>query len=386
VKNGLRNLEEHELSVLPSVAGAMLLFSMILTLSACLQEPAPPPSGEELRAAMQALRNGKAGEASFDSALPLLPELIRSGSGNFVAGGAHLAGQLGRSECVPALVTALEHENARAANGSEHPTRAILDALIRLEARVPHGTLLARPDVRFAAQVYVLSMHDAEHGAEALAQLMAQGFFQSPAHWAAACALTHARDRRVAEHLLAGSAWELEIGVRLPGSEAELGLYGSGGQWSTPHASWPPRAYYDLRLPKPDEPLQPIAHVRREHLRSGPRDPVIPAEERTGWRVRLIDALLREAPERGLLHGSESFVVDLVDAASYQREIQGRVDELIGRWERVLAALDRQDLIGDPVPVRARLSFAIRIVDLRPEGSPALPLPPQRADVRYTDP
>src|SRR5688572_27531707 len=174
VKKAPRNSEEHELPAPRSVAGAMLL-SMILTLSACLQAPTPPPTGAELRAAMQALRDGNAGEASFDAALPLLSELIRSGSGSFVAGGAHLAGQLGRSECVPALVAALEHENARPANGSEHPTRAVLDALIRLGARVPREALLARPDVRFAPQVYVLSRFDPEHGAEALAQLMGQG-------------------------------------------------------------------------------------------------------------------------------------------------------------------------------------------------------------------
>ena len=58
-------------------------------LLACLL-PVAAASGQDLRAALQALRNGAPGEPEFDRALPLLPQMLTSESSTMVLGAAYL--------------------------------------------------------------------------------------------------------------------------------------------------------------------------------------------------------------------------------------------------------------------------------------------------------
>src|SRR5687768_15769004 len=100
---------------------------LVLAALACLSWVSQEPTVEELRAAYDALRDGQPGEAKFEAALPRLPDLLASRSSTFVEGAAYVAGELGRSECVEALVDALRHENVGTGERSVGPTRCLLD-------------------------------------------------------------------------------------------------------------------------------------------------------------------------------------------------------------------------------------------------------------------
>ncbi|NOT32244.1 MAG: hypothetical protein HOP15_17500 [Planctomycetes bacterium] len=77
----------------------------LFALAALTQNTTPPAA--ELRAALDALRDGVPGEPAFEAALPRIGDLIRSDNAWFRDAGAWLAGEHGRRECVPDLLATL---------------------------------------------------------------------------------------------------------------------------------------------------------------------------------------------------------------------------------------------------------------------------------------
>lgn len=338
--------------------------------------PASGRAGDpvELRKALDALRAGAPGEPAFDEALPQLPELIASGSGWFVASGAYLSGRHSRAECIPALVEALGRENAAPPDHADFTKVAILDALILLEAEVPATLVTQRLEANTLAPSFLLLARQGESAADGLLALFDAAPANDEARWAAACALVAARHPRIAQRLLAGMEWELDLVVRDPGSGAAVGQTGGIACWTSAHAQWPPRVIYDLRLPADGEPLMPVGFERRERTRSGRLPARLYAPERTAWRARLIDDLLGESEERGLLRRSEDMSIEWTDADAYAGAVRAHCLDFHDRIARVAARLESAGFLERGQDVAASATIRIRIHDLR--DSPATPLPP----------
>jgi hypothetical protein len=337
----------------------------------CFAAQTPPNEG--LRAALEAMRNGEPGDASFEAALPRLPELLRSGSSAFVEGAAYLAGIHGRAECAEELVDALRRENERPPDGSSAPTRALLDALVQLDHAAPADVLLARPDPELATVLYLaLSCEgDPASASSSLVRFVELGWCAEPSYWAASIELTVARDPRIAAHAFGGDVWELQIGVRDPGSADEVPYALQGGYWGTSHATWPPRVQYQLKLPEPDAPLDDIEFTRKEYVRSGPEPRRLSTHHRIEWRGRLLRELAPSSPE-----------LDLAAATAYVESIDRRALEIairehVARARAVLAAaaeeLARAKLLPDAATAASALRLSVELVDLRSDVSVPLP-------------
>ncbi|MCC7012499.1 MAG: hypothetical protein IT454_08065 [Planctomycetes bacterium] len=354
----------------------MLACLLALTL-ALVQQPDP----RELRGSLDALRAGQPGEAAFESALHSLPALLASRSGAFVAGAAHLAGKHARSECAPALIAALENENRRAANGSLEPTRAILDALVRLDVAAPSEVLLARPEGDLANLLYLALAceKDAAKRVAGLARLLELGWVASEAHWAAACRLAAARDPRLARWLISGAPWELCFAVQDAGDESGVAYSSGGGRWSTSHALWPPRAEYSLELPARGAALEAIAARRTEHASSGPMPRTLGVDERMQWRGRLLAALL----ERDVQLGPETLAASttLVDGAELASALDAHVAAARERIRAALGMLAAAKLVTDPEPLLSKLRFSVVLSDQRLEPSAPIVWPKSSASV-----
>lgn len=330
----------------------------------------------ELRSALDALRKGHPGEPAFEAALPQLPALLASKSSTFVSGAAYLAGKHGRKECHAALLDALEHENTVSTDTSREPTGVLLDALIRLDLAAPFEIVLAKPEPKFAAHMYLaLALEpDAARRAVGLARYLDLGFTVTAAHWAAVYRLTAARDPRAARWLIAGVPWMSRFGVCDDETEQYFGVMGEGGIWSTSHEIWPPRIDYRITLPDGDQPLDAITFKRAEYTRSGPGPSSLPFSEIIVARARALEHLLGGTSQLDLEHVTQ-FVVYADDAS-----LGPALDEHVGQLrERIRSAAERLaslKLLGDTEPLLTSLAFRIEVQDLRREPNAAIIWPP----------
>lgn len=333
-----------------------------------------------LREALDTLRGGRPGQAAFSAAAEHLPRLIASDSPWFVEGGAYVAGLFTRKECVPALLAALERENRRPAEGADLPKRAVLDALVRLEATVPTALLTQRLEESSLAVTYLLLMRGAEGAGDGLLALFDAAPLDAEARWAAACALVEARDERIAGRLLAGE-WELDVTVRDAGSTASVVHGGAGGGALSSHEPWPPRVRHELVLPEDAAPLSSIQHVRTEGGRFARAPSRVGAEKRFALRVRLIDVLLGEVEERGLLQRSESLVLEWAGAEAFVGALRSHCQSLLERLARVAKRL--ASLGSSAQEISDALTLRVAIHDLRSGRPEPLPSPPEITGVVY---
>lgn len=361
---------------------------MIASAFLCLTAMgALPPAREldvsQLRKALDTLRSGRPGEPAFDAAAAHLPQLIESGSGWFVAGGAYLSGRHCREECVPALLVALQRENQRPPDGADTTKRAVLDGLLELEASVPVALLAQRLEASSLPETFLLLVRSPEPAADGLLALFDAAAVEASARWAAACALVAARDARIAARLLAGMDWELDWIVRDAGSSRGIGSGGEGGAWSSSHEFWPPRVTYELLLPQDGAPLSPIRHARTESTRSGRLPSRVSAEQRAAWKVRLIDDLLGDVEERGSLQRFEDLVLDWSDSEAYARALREHCSSLRNQLGRVAVRLETLGLLQRAEEIGASIAIRVKLHDLRSSASAPLPAPPELPGVIY---
>jgi hypothetical protein len=350
----------------------------ILLVLLGLLAPAQEIDPRGLRAALDLLREGTPGDPAFEAAAAKqLPLLIASPNDWFAAGGAYLAGKHRRVECVPDLLKALERENGRAPDRPDTSKRAILDALVVLEAQVPLELLMQRLEQKSMPETCLLLLRDQEHASEALLQLFDAADLSEKARWAAACALVSMRDERIAERLLAGMEWEFDVVVNeLGGGHTSCASFG-GSFWGSAHAAWPPRVTYDLRLPERGAALTPIQFARREDTRKGQLPGQVSLEERTALKSRLLETLLGDAEERALLRPSECFQMDWTDADAYQKQLQERCADLRDRLTRVALRLESNGLVKHAQELSARIVLRARLKDFREDRGTGLPAPPE---------
>ncbi|MEO6709654.1 MAG: hypothetical protein ABI054_11175, partial [Planctomycetota bacterium] len=210
------------------------------------QVPLPPAPSIELRSALDGLRKNTILGEERESALGMLPAMIASETQFFVEGGAYLAGKHRRTECVPYLIASLERENRRTVDSSSEPTRCLLDALIRLDARVSADVLLTRPQTEFASQTYLLLAKADRPDLQGLLRFYDLGWDSLAGHWASACTLVAAGGTGVVQRLLVAQPWPLEFVVRDHGAGMESSLRRGSGVRCSSHPLWPPRTRYSL--------------------------------------------------------------------------------------------------------------------------------------------
>lgn len=341
--------------------------SCLLALAPSLQD-APLPAAE-LREALDALRTGAPGEPAFDAALPRLPDLIRSRTAWFVAGGAYLAGEHGRRECVAALIDALD-----AGRGLREPDmEAVLDALIRLDAPLEPGRLVL--DGRHAAETLILLSRDPKTHQGEIATLLAVCPEDEPARWAAACLLAEHRDRGIAAVLLGSTTWSADVVVREPGSDAAVGQGGGARYRSFPHPPWPLPVAYHLRLPCADEPLWPVRYERKRYGERLQLPTPVARSQSGALRARLLGALLEDADGPALAHDERELIVQWRDEATYEREVLAHIGGLRQKILHIGQALEARGFLTNGTATAARATIRVALHDLRAEGVGALPRP-----------
>jgi hypothetical protein len=342
---------------------------------------AQAPSNVELRAALDALREGQPGETRFEAAKPRLPELLASESDFFFQSAAYLIGQHRLSEFAPALVEALRAETARTKGKSVSAYPRLLDALIQLDHAAPADLILARASEEHAEFAYLALAceKDEKRAADNLARFVALGMRSESAYWAAAIELTAARDGRIVDELLVGAPWEFALGLRDPGSEALASERSWGSFRCGSRDQWPPFVRYRITLPSLSGPLDEIRHERTEHARSSSDRLDLRLEERVSWRLRLLHEL-----HPGVTAFSPSaFEVYVDDVNSISNVSHAHVAELRSEISKLAHKLAELGLVADPKQALARATFRVELHDLRSGRKPRLSTPTDTASVRF---
>ncbi|MCB9885718.1 MAG: hypothetical protein H6838_09510 [Planctomycetes bacterium] len=345
-----------------------------LLLVACLL-PVATAAAQDLRAALQALRNGALGEPEFDRALPLLPQMLTSDSSTTVAGAAYLVGKHRRTECAPDLLRALADHDA-GDRPIEAVQRALLDALIQLDFAAPGEILLRRPQRQLADHLYLALACEKQprRRADNMFGLVSLGWIETRAHWAAACRLTAAADPRIAAWLVKGTDIELCCVVHDVDSEPGFFGMGSGGGWSSSGSHWPPITNYELRLPGADQPLDDVGSKRTEHSRSGPSPEKVCVDERIEWRGRLLTHLVGQVAAAEVEALLAPMQVAFADNDSLTAAINAQVAARRARLRTVAMLLARRKLLEEPLSGLDKVRFVVEFVDHRSgEDKPALP-------------
>lgn len=355
------------------------MFAALAVATLCSLPQAP--TSVELRAALDALREGQPGQAAFDAAKPRLPELLESRSSYFVEGAAYLIGVHRLGEFAPELVEALRVEVNRPEKGSTRTYSLLLDALIQLDHVAPADLVLAKAREEHAAEAYLaLSCEkDEELRADNLARFVALGFRTEAAYWAAAIELALAGDARIVEELLVGAPWELALGVCERGQNVLFGAGVSRRFRSCSHARWPPLVTYQLTLPALTGPLDEIGLNRVEDDRHRCRTRRLERAERGGWRLRLLRELHSEVTPR-LAREFEGY---LDDASALSAVAGARVDALRKSLTELAHEFAAVGLVEGPDELCKRLSFLVEVHDLRAERSSPLFVPVDTQSVRF---
>jgi hypothetical protein len=286
---------------------------------------------------------------------------------------------------VPALLRALQRENERGIDKSDTSKRAILDALIVLDAQVQPGLLMQRLERTSLTETCLLLLQYKAGASDALLELFDKAPSHTKAPWAAACALVSNRDKRIAERLIAGRAWELDLKVSGLGRGGGWAYCGGDPRWHSSHENWPPKVTYDLRLPEYGAALLLIRSVRTEGTRSGLVEQGIAERERNALRIRLLNVLLGEEQERGLLRPSEDFALDVTSVEDYHRKLQDHCMDLRDRLTHVALRLEALGHLEHAQELADLIVLHIRLHDFFSEDGARLPRPPDLPWVEFEE-
>lgn len=359
------------------------LWLLLLCTTMLPQTPPAPAEPEiELRAALDELRRGDAQSPEFAAAAERLPELLASGAGFFVEGAAFVAGQHARKECVPALIAALEHENRRAPDGSDEPTRCLLDALIRLDARVPADVILARVEPQFAPQAHLLMAKGEKPDLDGLLRLYELGWTDLLAHWASACKLVAARDPRILHSLLFATPWEVEFAVCDDGNDYVARGMSSGVACSR-HPRWPPRVLYELQLPDAQGSSLEVGFKRSQFTTCWWNHGLSRAYEPAAQRMKLVELALGEATPDLRPRLAPPLLYTYSDDASCLEALDVCADGAFLALEAVARRAVEKQLFSEEQRALPPFRLQINLRDCRVDPAAPLPKPPPRANVEF---
>lgn len=299
--------------------------------------------------------------------------LLKSEGNRERAWGAYLAGAHELDEHAPLLIGLLEDPRLAAGGWEESIVlQAGLDALIRLDAKVPAEVLRALPQ-GFADEVVILLAKSPEENQAALLEIFA-GLDDSAhvgARWlAAGNLLAGVKARGFAARLL--GALKVEADVAVLDADISHGLgrgYGGGGCGCGgsygPNTGFPPVSYYGLTgeaargaaVVAPGK--RPVFYQRANSpSRNGCYTLPPPADV---VRVEYLAALL-DTTESGLgFEASPSFTIICKDTKQCRRELAGVRGRIEQAYAAVVGRLIEQSLldgVGD-VPAAPPMTFTL---------------------------
>ena len=253
-----------------------------------------------------------------------------------------------------AALDALRHESRRPVNGSTGPKEHLLDALLRLDADVPTDRLVERLEEDTLPETYLLLARAEQPDVAALRLLLDAAPIDSGAHWATACLLAQLDAPDLAARLL----------ERDP---------------PTGPRAWSGTSCRRART----SPLDSATGQRESNPRSlrGPRS--IEAHDRLPLRGRLLDHLLGECPERGLIGPPLEHAIVWTTPRAYERALRAYLDGVREALLRVALRLEARGRLEDAHGVLGRTVVLVEIDDARTGENPALPKPPALPWVRY---
>ncbi|MDF1799040.1 MAG: hypothetical protein P1V81_07685 [Planctomycetota bacterium] len=350
----------------------------------------------ELRQALGRL--DQAGGGLPPEAWPRVAELLGSERAHEVNAGAYLAGKYGRTELVPDLLLAWEGRRGERGVSSDSGCDPVLDALVRLDARVAPeklvadlggissvaaGVLLAR-ELDAPRSVGWLPRRAADEQrsggleralwklADPKGEVRVRGLGRcTEAQWAAVELLVAVDAPGSLGALLQG--WELQSCLSLyeaerePSSVAGYGCGlggGGGGWWSTSHPSWPPAATYRLDLDGEGTPLSSggssgLAWRRTERLGGG-------ASVQRVWDDEVLERSLELLAERASCELPELGSWELVELPwTDDAEVPGQLDakraELRAAATELFDGLVEDGLVSSRERARALASLTIEV-------------------------
>ncbi len=329
-----------------------LVSLLLLTAVALGQEPSPPPP-DDPASVLALLRSKAPAEAAW---------------------GAHLAGRTGLRDAVPLLLELLPPRPAAEAKEWRFVHAAVLDALVRLEARVPAAVLRSHLGTANAAAALVLIARDPEEGRETLLAVLPE--WLSPRLSAPAVAagnlLARTRTRGLAFLLL--SRWTIDLTVTVTdqpdlffGGSASASISCGDGRLEVPEG-FPPHAWYEASFRKGEG-----AAV----LADGPTPVYVTRQERPERRIGVgavsafVDYRETATAWLAMLLGGKEAVPDLPGDESETVFFQG-ADHLLGVVEALRERLAARFAAGAQAFVEKGLLTAEEAAGLSPPLAVAL--------------
>lgn len=317
--------------------------------------------------------------------------LLKSYENRERAWGAYLVGVHGLKGQTPSLVSILEDENLSGGGEGEAAVRqAALDALIRLDAKVPAEALVplyaSTPD-----EVLILLAHSPEKNQSALLTLFTEDI--SNVRWlAAGNLLAQTRAPGFAARLLA--SLKIKASVYVYEREGESGLFGGGmnggggcgGGGTSPGREFPPVGYYVL-----DDGARRGATV----LATGPHiiyytrntyHTFCPSGtfwlDRDSMRVEYMKELLRAGEEMSSFEDSLWQEVVCKDTPQCLKVLAGARDRVKRTYGAVLRRMLNDGLLDGAEAAELKPDITLDITDARERKS--FPLPDKLGGVKLT--
>jgi hypothetical protein len=318
---------------------------------------------------------------------------LRSDVPKEAAWAAYLAGRERISGAVPLLLQVLRPDPARTANEWRLVDRAVLDALIRLDATVPADLLQARLGRRFARQAVILMARDVKRNRAHLMGLFDRWEDDGRNLWIGTVGignlLARARTPGLAGRVLPWIEMSLTLSVH---DEGTIGVGGGAGgpfpgrghrRFEVPEG-FPPTVTYDFVPPGEGgqtvlaDGAFPVHVLRREW--TGTK--VVTSErihhvERGKCARAWIAALSRVKAEKLGLPGRGSRAGHYRGDAEFLAWARECHDDVIERYWRIVGELLEDGLLGFEEASRLEPKLTLTVVDCREVKSPALPPLPE---------
>ena len=311
-------------------------------------------------------------------------QLLHSDKSQDQAWAAYLIGKYRFDEFTPELIKLL-NVSETTSNGAEHVHRAILDALIQLNASVKNDVLLPHYQ-RFSTQVLILLANDPLQNQDALLSLLDAP--QTNEEYLAICnLLVRIKNKSLAFKLLRDLEVEAPITVV---SSNHFGGFGGGDSsggcgdgWLNKLAGFPPVAFYRLShtATRGAVVLAPGRHtiyylrkeVRVDESGSMGIGSCFTTTQKNSFRVEYLAELLNTSAEKLKFTHTPSFTIVWKGRLNYKLEALKAREEVQRSYRQLLNRLIEAEMLtkeesGLLVPV-----ISLNIHDIRKDKSISLP-------------
>lgn len=301
---------------------------------------------------------------------------IQSEDAKVAAWGAYYAGRHGLRGCIPALLDALA---VRAARSKRVALREIfLDALIRLEARVPGKVLV---DGGFGlARTLILLAPDAKKNEPYLLELHAarQSDF---AWWATGAVLASIPSKEFARQLVTSLALRVEVVVVDRGQPTERwrGTSGQrGGRSVRAGGSWPPTDTYGIHHAPRGGARVLVGGFLPVYWSRTSSDAAPPFPDRTDLSLQLLGAMIGKTHASLGLQAQTRLTIPWEGADAYTARLKKLRTRLRGAYDELIEALAAKGLISATQKGALALPLRFDVLDEREDLAEGLPSPPGR--------